>query len=203
MSDWAPLVSLFAVGTAAAITPGPTFVTVSRIAVERSRMEALLAVAGAATSGVLWAGATILGLSAVFALWPWLETALRIAGGLYLIRLGILFWRSPKGGAEGEPPAPGGNAYLCGLTTDLLNPKCLAFFASVFALFIRPEAPDWIRIGAVATVATVSLAVYGTVALMFSTGAARRAYLALRGTIERVSGTVMLGFGLRLLLPGG
>lgn len=202
MSTITPLLSLFVIGWAAAMIPGPTFFVIGQTAMEQSRKEALQAVAGAATSAVLWATAALVGTATLFAIYPSLERALQLAGGLYLIYLGIQFWRSartqPK--AAGAPAALQGNAYLRGLMTDLLNPKTLVFFGSVFVLVIKADSSLWIRAGAVAVTATVSLTWYGAVALFLSSGSVRTTFLAMRGAIERVCGTVMLAFGVNLLL---
>ena len=202
MSAVTPLLSLFVIGLAAAMIPGPTFFIIGRTAMERSRKEALQAVAGAATSAVLWATAALVGTSTLFAIYPSFERTLQLAGGLYLIYLGIQFWRSarirPK--AASAPSALRGNAYLRGLMTDLLNPKTLVFFASIFVLVIKADSPLWIRAAAVVVTATVSLTWYGAVALFLSSGSVRTAFLSMRGAIERVCGTVMLAFGVNLLL---
>ncbi len=200
MHAYMPLLSLFVVGTMTALVPGPTFLMVSQIAMSRSRGQALLAVLGIVTSGALWASATLVGLAALFAALPWSQLVLQIAGGCYLIHLGVQSWRHH--GAVTAAPAPRGNAYLRGLMTDLLNPKCLAFFASVFALFIPPASALWIKIGAVGVIGGVGFTCYAAVAVLFSTAAVQRRYLALSRPIERVCGTVMLAFGLTMLLLG-
>lgn len=169
MSAFAPLLSLFAIGMTTALVPGPTFLMVSQIAMNRSRGHAMLAVLGIVTSGVLWASAALVGLAALFATVPWSQLVLQVAGGCYLINLGIRSWRSRA--AKHEEAVVGGSAYLRGLMTDLLNPKCLAFFASVFALCIPQASPLWIKIGSVGVVAAVGLTAYGAVAVLFSTAA--------------------------------
>jgi threonine efflux protein len=202
MSAITPLLSLFAIGLAAAMIPGPTFFVVGQTAMERSRKEALQAVAGAATSAVLWATAALVGTATLFALYPSLERTLQLAGGLYLIYLGVQFWRSartqPK--ATSAPAALRGNAYLRGFMTDLLNPKTLVFFGSIFVLVIKADSPLWVRVAAIGVTATVSLTWYGAVALFLSSGSVRTRFLSMRNVIERVCGAVMFAFGVNLLL---
>lgn len=200
MSAFAPLLSLFAIAMTTALIPGPTFLMVSQIAMIRSRGQAMLAVLGIVTSGVLWASVTLVGLATLFAAAPWSQLILQIVGGLYLVNLGVQSWRGSVSNNGALTPAPPGSAYLRGLMTDLLNPKCLAFFASVFALCIPPASPLWIKMSAVGVVAVVGFTCYGAVALLFSTHTVQNRYIALSRPIERVCGTVMLLFGMTLLL---
>jgi hypothetical protein len=55
-------------------------------------------------------------------------------------------------------------------------------------------------IAAVGIIVADSLAVYGAVALLFSTSAVRTGYLALRRQIDRACGTLMVAFGTGLIL---
>jgi threonine efflux protein len=184
----------------AAMTPGPSFLLVSQIAMSRSRGQAMLAVMGIVTSGVLWSSAALLGLAALFATVSWSHWVLQIAGGGYLINLGIQSWRNVVAGVREPAPAPRGGAFVRGLMTDLLNPKCLAFFASVLVLFIPRQSALWVKVGAVATVVTVGFTCYGAVAFLFSTVAVQNRFRAVRRHIERVCGTVMFFCGVALLL---
>jgi threonine efflux protein len=201
MTSIAPLVSLFAIGVPTALVPGPTFMVVSQIAMNRSRGQAMLAVLGIMTSGAAWACATLIGLTALFAALPWSQAVLQIAGGCYLVYLGIQLWRSHATSAP-DVPAPDGSAYLRGLLTDLMNPKCLAFFASIFAICVPAGAPLWIKLGAVGTVVSVGLLCYGAVAMLFSISAIQSRYFSFRPIVERVCGTVMLLFGVAMLFGG-
>lgn len=202
MMPVAPLLSLFAIGVPTALVPGPSFLVVSQIAMNRSRGQAMLAVAGIITSGIVWASATLVGLTALFAALPWSQTVLQLAGGCYLVYLGVQSWRS-YGSQPVAAGAPQGSAYRRGLLTDLLNPKCLAFFASIFALVIPGGSPLWLKLGAVGTVASVGLICYGAVAMLFSSPAIQRRYFYFSRTIERICGTVMMLLGVALLIGRG
>jgi threonine/homoserine/homoserine lactone efflux protein len=55
-----------------AISPGPSFVMVARIAVSRSRQQALAAAFGMGVGGSVFAAAALLGLQALLTAVPWL-----------------------------------------------------------------------------------------------------------------------------------
>src|SRR5215510_14923440 len=88
-----PLLAVAVIHLLAAMSPGPSFITVSRTALGSGR-SAGLASAFACGFGVLpWAIAAILGIVIVFNQAPWLYTALKAAGGLYLLYLAVTVWR--------------------------------------------------------------------------------------------------------------
>ncbi|MBU6299503.1 MAG: LysE family transporter, partial [Alphaproteobacteria bacterium] len=109
MSAFAPLLSLFVVGMTTALMPGPTFLMVGQIAMNRSRGQAMLAVLGIVTSGVLWATGTLIGLAALFTALPWSQLVLQVFGGGYLINLGVQSWRQHA--LTERTPAASGSAY--------------------------------------------------------------------------------------------
>jgi threonine efflux protein len=203
MTYFSLLLSLFAVDLFAAITPGPNFVVVSQTAIRESPGHAAAVVTGILTANFLWCLGVLLGLSALFDLAPWLYTAMKLLGGGYLIYLGVSLWRtrgvSRPTFASPHPwlfPA----AYVRGLLTSLSNPKSVLYFGSIFALFMGPETPLWVKVLAIGIVLFDTVLWYGTVAAMFSRVQVQRAYAALERPINRITGAVMIGFGTRMIL---
>src|SRR5580692_9552805 len=97
------LAGVAAVNLLGAATPGPAFVMVTRISVAESRVAALGAGLGVASGSLAWATAASLGVGALLASVAALFTLLRLAGGAYLIWLGVRMWRH-----AGAPPASEG-----------------------------------------------------------------------------------------------
>lgn len=199
MSYVALLASLFAVDMLAAMSPGPNFVLVTQTAIRRTRRHAAAVVAGFVTTNLLWCVAVLLGLTALFELAPWLYRGIRIAGGAYLIYLGISAWRS-HAAAAARVESSTSAAYIRGILTNLSNPKSVVYFGSIFALFMKPGTPVWVQLAGVAIVLANTVLWYGSVAALFSRTAVQRRYEALRRPINAVAGTVMAAFGVRLLL---
>ena len=96
MSSIAIFLSIVAALAIGAISPGPSFVLVSRIAVSRSRRAGFAAALGMAVGGVTFAALALLGLNALLMQVSWLYLLLKMAGGLYLIYLGIRIWRGAQ-----------------------------------------------------------------------------------------------------------
>lgn len=79
---------------AAVISPGPNFLVVSRLALSRSRTSAIGATLGIAAGSVIYAALTLFGLSVLILRFAWLGDTIRVAGGAYLVWLGIQAWRA-------------------------------------------------------------------------------------------------------------
>src|SRR5689334_20096078 len=99
-----PLAAIAAAHLLAAISPGPAFVHVTRAAAGQSRQAGLCAALGVAAGAMMWAAALLLGLDIVLKQLPFLYTALQVAGGLYLVWLGVQAWR------HADVPLDGGGA---------------------------------------------------------------------------------------------
>lgn len=196
------LLSLLAVDLLAAISPGPNFV-VTQSAIQRTRRHAAAVVLGIVTANLIWCAAVAFGLSALFKLAPWLYGTIKLMGGAYLIYLGVCLWRngnSPPTRTESSLQSPLGAAYVRGLLTNLSNPKSVVYFGSIFALFMKPGTPAWVQVVAVCIVIFDTVLWYGTVALLFSSGAVQRLYIRIQRPMNRVTGAVMIGFGGKLML---
>ena len=189
----------------AAVTPGPNFFFVIRCALTRSRPMALAAVLGIVTGTLCWALAGWLGLSALFAAAPFAYAALKIAGSLYLIGLGLsvlLNLRRTQGEAEPAPGGPSGllSAWRWGLITNLANPKTAIFVASLFSAALPPEAAWRDGILIITVMMGISTAWYIAVALMFGRASMVGSYRRCRRWIDAVAGMIFIGFGLKLAL---
>jgi RhtB (resistance to homoserine/threonine) family protein len=196
------LLSLVAVDLLAILSPGPSILLVSQTAVERSRWQAIVVGCGITLGSVFWASIALTGLAVLFELVPLLQTAIQVAGAAYLTYIGIRLWRAPATQAAQDAPVTHAahRALLRGFMTGFLNPKALAYFASIFVLIVPPDAPAWLALAAIAIVAADNLLVYCAAAALFSRPRIRQGYLALRRPIDRICGAIMVALGARLLL---
>jgi threonine efflux protein len=206
MAYLALLLSLMAVDLTAAMSPGPNFVLVTHTAIHRTRRLALAVVLGLTSSNLVWCLSVTFGLSALFRVAPFLYWVIKILGGLYLVYLGLRLWRH-----AGSPVEVTGvtvqdstqAAFGRGVLTNFTNPKAVVYFGSIFTLFMGPGMPLWARAAAIAIVLMDTVLWYGGVAVFFSTAAVQRRYHAVRRPIDRIGGTVMIAFGVRLALLRG
>jgi len=160
-----------------------------------------------AVSGIVigYAGITIVvaaGVGALVAGTPASLTALTIAGGLYLVWLGVRALLRPAGhGVAGGAAARSDRATLLrGIGVSGLNPKGLLVFLAVLPQFATPSGawPLAAQLGILGVVFTLTCGVF-----YLSVGSAARRILdgrpALSRFIARGSGAAMIVIGLLLL----
>lgn len=183
-------------------SPGPSFVMVARVAVARSRSQALGAAIGMGVGGVLFGMAALLGLQSVFQAIPSLFLALKVLGGLYLCYLGVLIFRSAA-----QPLSIAASTPCCstlmrslwlGLSTQVSNPKTAIVYASVFAAFVPQHVSPGFGAVLLALVFVVEAGWYSLVAVALSSSAPQKAYLSFKASIDRAAGLVMVGLGVKL-----
>lgn len=134
----------------------------------------------------------------------WLMNTIQIAGGCYLIYLGLTAWLSKPAAASSEAPMPVvakgvGRGFRMGLIVELSNPKSIAFFVSIFAVAVPPDAALWVKTTILAGGFLVDLAWYGLAATLLSTRPVQLVYRKFALGIDRALGTVLAAFGIRLI----
>jgi threonine efflux protein len=198
------LVGIGAVQLLAAMSPGPAFLVVTRISVGESRRAALAAALGVTTATLIWAVAATLGMHVLLAEAAWLYDVLKLIGGGYLVWLAVQAWQHADKplavAANGLAGMSAWQAWRLGFSTNLANPKVIVFFGSIFVTLFTPETPSWVRGAALVIVAANEIGWYVAVALLFSSRAAQATYRRAKRWIDRVTGALMITFGLRLIL---
>lgn len=125
------------------IIPGPTILLVMSYALTQGRRVAVAMALGVALGDLVAMTASLLGLGALVLASATLFTALKWAGAVYLVYLGVKLLRSEPAVSFGDPePAPKPAAAIFGhaAAVTALNPKSIAFFIAFVPQFIRPEA---------------------------------------------------------------
>jgi threonine/homoserine/homoserine lactone efflux protein len=204
----AALAGMLATLSLGVMSPGPSFVMVARTAVARSRREALAAAIGMGLGGAAFALAALLGLQALLLAWPALFTALKVAGGVYLLWLAFCMWQgaaeplhmgAAEPGEQGKAVGSSGRGLLLGLATQLSNPKTAVVYASVFAAFLPPEHGLAFNALVVMLAFTVEAAWYAAVAWLLSGQAPRLRYLRNKRWFDRAAAAALGVLGGKLL----
>ena len=124
--------------------PGPTVLLVMSYALGRGKSSGWATVPGVTLGDFTAMTTSLLGAGAILAASATLFTALKLAGAIYLIWLGVKLWRAePKLEDLQDTSMNLGrrpmfwNAYV----VTALNPKSIVFFVAFVPQFIEPTAP--------------------------------------------------------------
>jgi threonine/homoserine/homoserine lactone efflux protein len=205
MEGLIPFLGILGALTLGAVSPGPSFVFVSRTSLALSRRDGMAAALGMGVGGVIFAGLALLGLQAVLVQVAWLYAGLRLAGGLYLLYLAFRLWRAAVAplimpSEAGDRVAGPLRSFSLGLATQLSNPKAAIVYGSIFAALFPPAPPAWIFVALPPAVMLIEVGWYTIVAVAFSSDGPRAAYLRGKRWIDRAAGGVMGALGLRLIV---
>lgn len=133
-----------------ALTPGPNMVYLVSRSISQGWRAGMVSLAGTAVGFVVYMTMANLGLAAVFIVVPWLYTALKVAGAMYLLWLAYRTLR-PGGLSLFETrELPGdsvGRLFRMGMVTNLLNPKAALMYLALIPQFIDPEAGNVVAQG--------------------------------------------------------
>jgi len=196
-----PLLSIGLVQLLAVISPGPSFLITARTAVVRSRADGVKVALGLGAGTIVWAVAALLGLNVLFRALPPLFMAMKVFGALFLLWIAFQIFRHAHvqivmdGSRDDAVDSP----FLKGFLTQISNPKVAVFFGSIFIAMLPAQVPLWMTLALLVIVTCNEVWWYSAVALFFGSGRVRRAYLAAKTWIDRVTGLFLGALGLRLL----
>jgi RhtB (resistance to homoserine/threonine) family protein len=191
------------------ITPGPDTVIVTKNAVVHGRRAALGTSFGVNAGLLIWTVAAAVGLAAVVRESAVAFTVLKLVGALYLIWLGVGALRDARRGSTHRSIGAGDSSarmgaqrgFRQGLFSNLANPKIAVFFTSLLPQFVTGHQPDlvpFLLLGGVFVLMTlVWLCGYALVAVRISAALTRP---AVKATLDRITGVVLIGLGIRLAL---
>lgn len=221
----AALLAFAVAATLLIVAPGPDSVLVMRNTLRSGRRAGWITAGGTVSGLLVWAVSAALGLTELLRVSRLGFDMVRFVGAAYLIWLGLSSLRlvrrererrwhagpaiaatpaEPSGPAAAPAPAAHaparwGPVYLNGLLSNLFNPKIGVFFVAFLPGFIPGRVP--------ATLFTLGLGLW----FMAETGAwlAILAWMVARGAdwlrrssvqrrLERATGVVLIGFGVRL-----
>jgi threonine/homoserine/homoserine lactone efflux protein len=185
-----------------AMTPGPDTFLVLRFSLQDGR-AGLAAAAGSALGSMVWAFAIAAGLASLLEESATAYRIVKIAGGLYLIYLGLrVLLRRRETMASDPSKRPTGShsgvaAFSSGVLSCVLNPKVGLFFLAIVPQFVAPGLAvfaSFLTLGVIDTaVAFVWLVVIAFIAARAVAWLRRPRVTAM---LNRVSAAVLTAFGI-------
>ena len=194
-------------------SPGPAMALIFRRAALRGLRGAVPTVLGLEAGLYLWALFAGAGFAALVAASEVAYLVLRVIGAAVLLLLGIralrTAWRARGHGptAEEEPVGAGGRRWATsfgeGLLVQLANPKAAVFMIAFYPQFVPADGPVF---ATTALLGLLQITVETVLYLALAAGVARAGAWfrrpRIRRRLEAVSGTVLLGLGLRVAADG-
>jgi threonine/homoserine/homoserine lactone efflux protein len=187
------------------VTPGPDMALITRNALAGGGRAAAFTAVGVGLGVLAWAVAAALGVAELLDRSAVAFNVLKFAGAAYLVLLGVRALANSRSAADGGTVGPGrgrgiggGEALRQGALGNLLNPKAGIIFVSILPQFVAPgdSLPRLLAMLIAFEVMIVGwLVCYG--ALVSRVGRSRIGASA-RRVLERATGVVLVGLGLRL-----
>jgi RhtB (resistance to homoserine/threonine) family protein len=201
----AALLTFAAASVLIVLLPGPDTLVVVRNLLRGGRRQAAWAAVGVLVGLTVWVATAALGLSALLRASKTGYDVLRLVGAAYLLYLGIQSLRSravPMSGEAAEPtPSRSllGRGFAAGLATDLLNPKVGVFFVTFLPGFVPHGANVAAASAEFGAIFIVETALYFVALVGLAAKVTRwMADPRVRRRLERITGVVLVGFGIRL-----
>lgn len=186
------------------LTPGLDTAMVLRASLSNHYKVAMHAASGIILGCLAWGAAVSLGLGVILRASEFLYMLVKLAGAAYLLYLGFGLLFTPRQGLSDEtnnPSLPAKTAFRQGLVTNLLNPKIGIFYVSFIPQFIPPDVNVALYSFFLAAVHAF-ITIFWFMALILASN-----YLSVWiksptvvSRLDRLTGTIFIGFGLKLAL---
>jgi len=190
------------------ITPGLDTMMLLRMVLGGGRKAGVVGGFGTTLGCLVWGAASIAGLTALLVASQFAYDVVRYAGAAYLLWLGgSALWKSWRGTFDRPAdvlaitPA---QALRTGFTTNLLNPKIGVFYLSLLPQFLPSDqaSAGW---GALLVGVHVAIGQVWQLVVVWLAGRAVAVLTkpAVRRWTERLTASVLVGFGLKIAFDSG
>jgi len=191
------------------LTPGPDTAYIVGRSVAQGRSAGLVSALGISMGACVHTLASAFGLSALLSASATAFMVVKIAGGLYLVYLGLRILLARKNTAEATTGAPAARSlrtiFWQAAMTNVLNPKVALFFLSFFPQFVQRDTQHqtlaFLLLGLTFIVMSTiwnsgTAFVAGTLTLRVGAGVSSDSRL--KKWLERVIGGAFVGLGVKL-----
>jgi len=194
--------------TLLAVTPGPGLAYVIARSVAGGRAVGLASCLGTAAGGLVHVAAAALGVSVLIAQSALAFSVVKYMGAAFLVYLGVrmLWQRAPSEPVPTVSPGSARRAIAEGFVVEALNVKTALFFLAFLPQFVDPNGAVVLQLLGLGSLCVALntlvdvLAVLAAQRLLAVQTTARQHYARRAQIMTRISGTVMVGLGVLLVL---
>ncbi|MFF9485514.1 LysE family translocator [Streptomyces sp. NPDC014676] len=194
-----------AIGVLAVLTmvPGPDMAVVTKRAVATGWRDGLRTVGGITTGLLVWGVLAVAGLAAVLATSATAYTVVKLAGAVYLLFLGVQSLLQSRRSGSRTPAAasatPRGNPWRTGLVSNIFNPKIAVFYTGLLPTLAPTGLSPHTGMALLVLVHALLTALWlGGYVLLLAKARTFFGKPAVRRAMDRVTGVVLIGFGLKV-----
>jgi len=198
------LVTITLVAIFMAISPGADFVMVTRNSIFYSRKAGIYSALGVSMAIWVHVAYSIAGLAVIISSSVVLFSILKYLGAAYLIYIG---WKTFTSKAmmdleKSDETATLSNvkAFRIGFVTNVLNPKTTIFFLSIFTQIVTLDTPVLLQLMYGLIISMAHFIWFGIISCTLTHPILLKKFQASKHIIEKVVGTVLIGFGIKVAL---
>ncbi len=183
---------------AAIASPGPALLVAIKTSLTAGRRAGIAIGLGLGLMAALWTLAALIGLEALFVLFPWAFTLVKTIGAIYLLYVAFGMWRHARAPLAPQNK-PSAHAFRQGLLINALNPKAVLFAAAVLVVVFPKNMSLAESLIIVTNHLLVEWLFYLALAYAMSSRAVSQRYLRAKPYMDRSAAVVLGGLGLKLL----
>jgi len=186
-------------------TPGQDMILVMSRSVAQGAAAGIVTAGGVSVGLVGHTVLATLGLGAILRASEWLFIALKLVGAAYLIYLGVrALWESRTSRMQHNADAPRSQkagTWKTGFTTNLLNPKIAVFYTGLLPQLVPAGWPTGPSLALLVLIhAAITIVWLSGYVVLLSRARSTFEKPRVRQALERITGTVLLGFGAKIAL---
>lgn len=196
------IISVTVIAFFMSISPGADFVMVTKNSIFHSRKAGLYSALGISLAIWIHVAYSIAGLAVIISNSVVLFSIIKYLGAAYLIYIGWKTFKSDKNieinNNEKQELLSGFSALKAGIITNALNPKTTIFFLSIFTQVVNADTPLLLQVLYGAIISLAHLIWFSAVAIFMTHPPLLEKFNQYKITIERIIGSVLIGFGLKV-----
>lgn len=188
-----------------AISPGPDFIITVRNSLRYSRRSGIFTGLGVALGLLVHMTYCAAGVGLIISRSVPLFSIMKVLGSGYLLYLGItsILSKSSKINISDEKQSIDlnrGKSFRNGFINNVLNPKAMLFFLSLFTFVISPGTPAWVIAVCAIIVFMTAVVWFSTVAIFMTNHHVQIMFLRFEKPINIVLGSLLVFIGIKIAL---
>ncbi len=198
--EYLTIIGVFSIG---AISPGPDFAMVLRQSITQGRKSAIFTSLGIASAILVHGAYTILGLGIIISQSLLLFTIIKYVGVAYLLWLGTSAILAPAPKQLNKPKKSTQTlsivkSFSIGFLTNLLNPKAMLFFVSLFTIIVSVDTLNIHKVFYVISMSVILFIWFLLVSFFFTTKKVRNGFYKLGKWFNKITGLTLIFLAIRM-----